>query len=309
VSARGLGVDLAFFGLHEPAFNPTPDPRFLHLTPGHEEALAQLLYGVHQQKGFLLLTGDVGTGKTTILHALLHQLGDSAAVAFITNPMLGFEGTLEYMLEDLGITKPDDASLTQGLVAFQNFLVERSRTGQNTVLVMDEAHELAPATLEQIRLLSNFETPQEKLLQIVLAGQGELRAMLQLPALRSLNQRIGIRARLPVLTAAQVGAYVRTRLAAAGARDPGLFSAEAIGRIAAYSGGIPRVVNTVCDHCLLFAYADQVRHITRATVEEAIHYLDDGRRRGRSRRSGRPRWMAWRNWTILARFVRAGLTP
>jgi type II secretory pathway predicted ATPase ExeA len=303
MTAPQAGMDLAFFGLDEPAFNPTPDPRFLHLTPGHSEALAQLLYGVQQKKGFVLLTGEVGTGKTTLLNALLNELGDGTAVAFVTNPMLGFEGVIEYMVEDLGITKPEDTSFTKRLVAFQNFLIERSRTGQNTVLIMDEAHELGAATLERIRLLSNFETPTEKLLQVVLAGQTELRTMLELPELRSLKQRIGISCEIPPLTREEVGPYVRRRLAAAGAPDARLFSPEAIARIAAYSGGIPRVVNTVCDHSLLFAYADQVRRVTPDTVEEVVRYLDHGKRTSRWRRPALPRWLTWR------RSVRGVLMP
>ena len=190
--------------------------------------------------------------------------------------MLGFEGLLEYMLEDLGIAKPLEASLAQRLFALQSFLIERQRAGQNTVLILDEAQDLDPQTLEQIRLLSNFETKSEKILQILLVGQPELRARLDLPELRQLKQRIGLRCRIPPLEPEQVRDYIRTRLRVAGAHDLGLFSQEAIARIAEYSGGIPRLVNTVCDHCLLFAYADQVRRISRAIVEEAIKYLDDG---------------------------------
>jgi general secretion pathway protein A len=294
-------MELAFFGLREPAFNPTPDPRFLYLTPAHQEALAQLLYGVQQHKGFLLLTGEVGTGKTTLLHALLERLHESTAVAFVTHPMLGFAGLLEYMLEDLGIAKPVEASLAQRLFALQSFLIDRQRAGQNTVLILDEAHDLDPQTLEQIRLLSNFETKSEKTLQILLVGQPELRTRLDLPELRQLKQRIGLRCRISPLKPEQVRDYVRTRLRVAGAHDLGIFSPEAIERIAEYTGGIPRLVNTVCDHCLLFAYADQVRRIGRAIVEEAINYLDDGEQPRRT--SGRL-LRGWRmtptRWTVLA---------
>ena len=228
-----MTINLAFFGLREPPFNPTPDPRFLHMTPAHQEALAQLLYGVQQQKGFILLTGEVGTGKTTLLKALLERLDDTTAVAFVTNSMLGFEGMLEYMLEDLGIAKPGEMSSAQRLIALQHFLIDRRRAGQNTVLILDEAQDLDPKTLEQIRLLSNFETASEKILQIVLAGQPELRAKLDLPEIRQLKQRIGMRCRIPPLTPEQVSAYIRTRLRAAGAQDLGLFSPEAVARIAA----------------------------------------------------------------------------
>jgi general secretion pathway protein A len=292
-------VDLAFFGLGEPPFNPTPDPRFLHLTPAHQEALAQLLYGVQQRKGFILLTGEVGTGKTTLLQALLERLGDATAVAFVTNSALDFDGILEYALEDLGIAKPGVVSPAQRLIALQRFLIERQRAGQNAILILDEAQGLDPRTLEQVRLLSNFETTSEKILQILLVGQPELRAKLDLPELRQLKQRIGLRCHIPALAAGEVRHYIRTRLRVAGARDPALFSPEAVTRIAQYSGGIPRLVNVVCDHCLLFAYADQARRIGPEIVGEAIRYLEEGE----SPRPGRRR-LRWRmtpfRWAVVA---------
>jgi general secretion pathway protein A len=197
------------------------------------------------------------------------------AVAFVTNSMLGFEGIIEYVLEDLGIAKPLDSSLARQLVNLQHFLIERQRAGQNTILILDEAQDLDPQTLERIRLLSNFETKSEKILQILLVGQPELRAKLNLPELRQLKQRIGLRCQIPPLAPEQVRDYIRTRLQVAGARDLGLFSSDAVARIAEYSEGIPRLINTVCDHCLLFAYADQVRRIGRDRVNEAIEYLED----------------------------------
>ena len=294
-------MDLAFFGLSEPPFNPTPDPRFLHLTPGHQEALAQLLYGVEQKKGFILLTGEVGTGKTTLLKALLDRLDDTTAVAFVTHSMLGFEGILEYMLEDLGIGKPGESSSAQRLIALQHFLAERHRTGQNTVLIVDEAQDLEPRALEQIRLLSNFEASHEKILQIVLVGQPELRAKLDLPELRQLKQRIGLRCTLPALAAEQVRDYIRARLRVAGARDLSLFTTEAVARIGRYSAGIPRVVNMVCDHCLVFAYADQMRRIDPSVVEEAIKYLEGSDAPRAQGESLFRRWsMTPRRWAVLA---------
>jgi general secretion pathway protein A len=296
-----MTMDFAFFGLQEAPFTPTPNPRFLHLTPAHREALAQLLYGIQQKKGFMLLTGEVGTGKTTLLQALLQRLDETTAVAFITNSMLGFDGILEYVLEDLGIAKPGEASLAQRLFALQNFLVERQRAGQNTVLILDEAQDLDPPTLERIRLLSNFETASEKILQILLAGQPEVRAKLDLPELRQLKQRIGLRCSIPALPLEQVGDYIKTRLRIAGAHDLGLFSLEAVTRIAEWSGGIPRLINIVCDHCLLFAYADQVRRIGRDIVEDAITYMQDGERRRSTRRGLLRRWrMTPFRWTSLA---------
>src|SRR5262245_269171 len=268
---------LSFYGLTEKPFNATPDPKFLYMSPGHREALAQLLYGTQERKGFIALTGKVGTGKTTLLHALCQRLNGQSAVSFVVNSALPFDQFLEYVLEDLGINKAAE-SRAQRLIALNNFLIEQQRAGQNTVLIVDEAQNLDPLTLEQIRLLSNFETPTSKLLQILLVGQPELKSRLNLPELQQLKQRIALRCQIPALTPAETRSYIRTRLRIAGARDLGLFVDSAVDRIAAYSGGIPRLINTVCDHCLLFGYADQKRRIDRHVVDQAIKYLEDGTR-------------------------------
>jgi len=268
---------LTFYGLTEKPFNATPDPRFLYMSPGHREALAQLLYGVQERKGFIVLTGKVGTGKTTLLRALCQRLNGQSAISFVVNSTLPFDELLEYVLEDLGIAKRGE-SRAQRLIALNNFLIERERAGQNTVLIIDEAQNLDAPTLEQIRLLSNFETASSKLLQILLVGQPELKAKLNLPGLAQLKQRLGLRCQVPPLTVDETRAYIRTRLRIAGARDLGLFANSAVDRIAAYSGGIPRLINTVCDHCLLFGYADQKRRIERHIVNQAIEYLEEGTR-------------------------------
>src|SRR5438034_6323868 len=278
-----MSLNLAFFGMQQQPFNPTPDPRFLYLSEGHREGLAQLVYGVQERKGFILLTGEVGTGKTTLLRTLLGRLDGNTASAFVFDTTLPFEGLLEYILEDFGVAKPGESHV-QRLITLNNFLMERRRAGQNTVLVLDEAQNFDLRTLEQIRLLSNFETHTDKLLQIVLTGQPELLDTLDRPELRQLQQRIGLRCRILPLTAEQTRDYIRTRLRVAGARDLGLFSDAAIIRIAEHSGGIPRVINTLCDHCLLIGYADQIRRIDRTIVEEAIEYLEEGQRRPRKPR-------------------------
>jgi len=269
-----MSFNLAFFGLRQRPFNPTPDPAFLYASPGHQEGLAHLLYGVQEHKGFILLTGEVGTGKTTLLRTLLSRLDGNTASAFVFDTTLPFEGLLEYILEDFGIAKPGE-SHAQRLFALNNFLIERQRAGQNTVLVLDEAQNLDVRALEQIRLLSNFETHTDKLLQIVLAGQPEVLDKLDRPELRQLKQRISLRCRILPLTADQTRDYIRTRLRIAGATNPGLFSDVAITRIAEYSGGIPRLINTLCDHCLLIGYADQIRRIDRKIVEEAIVWAEE----------------------------------
>jgi len=289
---------LTFYGFAEKPFNATPDPRFLYMTPGHREALAQLLYGTQERKGFIVLIGKVGTGKTTLLHALWQRLREQTAVSFVVNSTLPFDGILEYVLEDLGIPRAGE-SRAQRLIALNNFLIKRERDGQNTVLIIDEAQNLDVATLEQIRLLSNFETPTSKLLQILLVGQPELKTKLDLPELRQLKQRVGLRCHIPPLTVEEARAYIRTRLRIAGARDLGLFADSAIDRISAYAGGIPRLINIVCDHCLLFGYADEKRRIDRQIVDQAIEYLEEGTRRqpkGTARRDSRTRLLL--RWSI-----------
>jgi general secretion pathway protein A len=289
---------LTFYGLAEKPFNATPDPRFLYMTPGHREALAQLLYGVQERKGFIVLVGKVGTGKTTLLHALWQRLKEQSAMSFVVNSTLPFDGLLEYVLADLGITSAGE-SRAQRLIALNSFLIKREREGQNTVLIIDEAQNLDVATLEQIRLLSNFETPTSKLLQILLVGQPELKSRLDLPELRQLKQRVGLRCHIPPLTLEETRAYIRTRLRIAGARDLGLFTDSAVDRISAYAGGIPRLINTVCDHCLLFGYTDQQRRIDRQIVNQAIEYLEEGTRaqpKGRTLRGTRTRLLL--RWSI-----------
>jgi len=298
-------VYLTFYGLRNKPFNTTPDPRFLYLTPGHREALAQLVYGVQEGKGFIVLTGDIGTGKTTLLHTLRQRLDGNTAVAFMVNPALPFDGILEYMLEDFGITSATNTQ-AQRLFALNNFLIERRRAGQNSVLIIDEAQSLDSPTLERVRLLSNFETPTEKLLQILLVGQPELKAKLEHPELRQLRQRVGLHCTVPSLTAEQTRDYVRHRLHIAGAQDVGLFTDGALRRVAEYASGTPRVVNILCDHCLLIGYADQTRHITRDTVEQAVEYLEAGQRPRRRKWYGlRRRQLASRPWLFLP--ITAGL--
>src|SRR5438128_6181413 len=202
---------LPFYGLTEKPFNATPDPKFLYMSPGHREALAQLLYGTQERKGFIVLTGKVGTGKTTLLHALCQRLNGQSAVSFVVNSTLPFDELLEYVLADLGVVKTGE-SRAQRLIALNNFLIERERVGQNTVLIIDEAQNLEPKTLEQIRLLSNFETPTSKLLQILLVGQPELKARLNLHELRQFKQSICLRCHIQSLNHVETREYIRTCL-------------------------------------------------------------------------------------------------
>jgi general secretion pathway protein A len=213
----------------------------------------------------------------------------------VYNSMLSSDGLLEYTLEELGAPAPA-SSPAQRLLALRRALLDRRRVGQSTVLVLDEAQNLEVTTLERIRLLSNFETPTEKLLQILLVGQPELRAKLNRPELRQLQQRVELQCSLPPLSHEQVRDYIRTRLRVAGARDGELFSDRAQTRIAAYSRGIPRRVNILCDHCLVIGYADQRRRIEVDVVDQAIEALEGGARRPTPRspspaRRARERWV------------------
>jgi general secretion pathway protein A len=298
---------LTFYGLKEKPFSAAPDPRFLHLTPGHREALAQLVYSVRENRGFLVLTGEVGTGKTTLLHAFLQRLNGKAAVAYVFNSTLSFDGLLEYVLEELGVPTPP-ASPAQRLLALRRFMLDRRRAGQSTVLILDEAQNLSAATLEKVRMLSNLETSTEKLLQILLVGQPELRAKLNRPELRQLQQRIELQCSLSPLSREQVRDYIQTRLRVAGAADLELFSDRALKRIAAYSHGIPRRVNILCDHCLVIGYADQRRRIEADVVDQAIESLAGAARRP-ARRSTSLARAAWERWFLgaVAAAVVAGI--
>jgi general secretion pathway protein A len=268
---------LQFYGLRETPFSPTPDPKFLFQSTRHREALAQLLYGVRERKGFIVLTGEIGTGKTTLLRTLLARLDRDTHVAYVHNSALGIEGLLEYMLQDWGL-KSSGTTHAQRLFELNEFLIDQHRQGLSPVLVIDEAQNLSIPTLEAVRLLSNFETTSQKLMQILLVGQPELRVKLNSAELRQLKQRIGLRCHIGPLSPEETRLYIRHRLRIAGATDAGIFTDAAIQRITEYSQGIPRVVNIVCDHCLLSGFADSKRRIDTAIVDEAIEYLEEGER-------------------------------
>ncbi len=280
---------LSFYGLRETPFSPTPDPRFLFQSARHREALAQLLYGVQERKGFIVLTGEIGTGKTTLLRTMLERLDQTTPVAYIHNSTLPTEGLLEYMLQDWGV-KSTAANHAQRLFELNEFLIEQHRHGLSPVLVIDEAQNLSQEALEAVRLLSNFETTHQKLMQIVLVGQPELRDKLNASELRQLKQRIGMRCHIGPLTPEETRLYIRHRLRVAGAGDAGIFTDGAVQRITEYSRGIPRLINIVCDHCLLSGYADSKRRIDPGVVEEAVEYLEEGER---------PKWRRRREVSLV----------
>jgi len=268
---------LSFYGLREAPFAPTPDPKFLFQSARHREALAQLIYGVRERKGFIVLTGEIGTGKTTLLRTLLERFNADTPVAYVHNSALNIEGLLEYILQDWGV-KSTAATHAQRLFELNEFLIDQHQKGASPVLVIDEAQNLSVETLEAVRMLSNFETTNQKLMQILLVGQPELRDKLDLPELRQLKQRVGLRCHIAPLSPEETRLYIRHRLRIAGATDAGIFTDAAIQKISDYSGGTPRVINIVCDHCLLSGFADSKKRIDAGTVQEAVEYLEEGER-------------------------------
>ena len=258
-----------YFGLAEPPFSIAPDPRYLYMSQRHQEALAHLLYGVNAGGGFVLLTGEVGAGKTTICRCLLEQIPESCDVAYIFNPKLTVAELLSTVCREFGVTYPaGNASNKVYVDCINAYLLEAHAGGRHMVLIIDEAQNLSADVLEELRLLTNLETNRRKLLQIILLGQPELAAMLERPELRQLAQRVVARYHLGPLTRPEVAAYVRHRLDMSGAQRP-LFPASLMGRVYTLSGGIPRVINVLCDRALLGAYVQGKERVDRATLAQA----------------------------------------
>jgi general secretion pathway protein A len=260
-----------FFGLNANPFNVSPDPRYLYLTPHTEEAMSCLTFGIQSRKGFVLLTGEVGTGKTTLLNKLMEWLRlQRVSTAFIFNSRMNVPEFLDYMMADFGIPC-ESAAKSQILLRLNHWLLERYRQGETAVLIVDEAHNLSDDLLEEIRLLSNLETASEKLLQIVLVGQPELEQKLRQPHLRQLRQRIILRAKTQPLLLAETESYIAQRLAIAGSTSERVFDQEALISIHRYSGGIPRIVNLMCEHCLVTAFVEG-KQVVNAEMVQAISF-------------------------------------
>lgn len=265
-----------FFGLRANPFNVNPDPRFLFLTRHTEEALACLTYGIQSRKGFVLLTGEVGTGKTTLINKLLQWLRvQQVATAFVFNPKMNSTQLLEYMMTDFGIPC-EGQSKSQMLRNLNNWLLDRYRAGETAVLIVDESQNLSEQLLEEIRMMTNLETFTEKLLQVVLVGQPELEQKLRQPQLRQLRQRLTLRAKTFPLTPEETKSYITQRLRIAGSNGQPIFEPEAMEAIHRFSGGIPRVVNLLCEHCLVSAFADQQKTISANVVETVAKDFDLG---------------------------------
>src|SRR5271168_4743548 len=265
-----------YFGLRANPFNVNPDPRYLFLTRHTEEALACLTYGIQSRKGFVLLTGEVGTGKTTLINKLMEWLRlQQVATAFIFNSRMDVPQFLDFMMADFGVPC-DGQSKSQLLQRLYNWLLDRYRAGETAVLVIDEAQNLSDEVLEEIRMLTNLETFTEKLLQIVLVGQPELELKLKQPQLRQLRQRLTLRAKTHPLTLEETKAYVQQRLRIAGSNGQQIFDPEAVVAIHRYASGIPRVINLLCEHCLVSAFVDQQKIIGPTVVDGVARDFDLG---------------------------------
>jgi len=258
----------AFFGISENPFSLSPDPTFLYRSPQHEEALANLIYGVQSRKGFIVLTGEVGTGKTTMLECLREYLESQyIEYASLFNSRINPQQFFEMIAYDLDL-RCDRTSKTDVLFALNSLLIQQANEGRTSVLIVDEAHNLDWDVLEEIRLLGNLENRRGKLLQIVLAGQPELDRKLDAPNLRQLKQRIVLRYNLKPFSEAEAAEYVNTRLARAGMEDQNVFSSAVLSEIHRRSQGIPRLINGICDNCLLTAFAAEQRYVSLDTLEE-----------------------------------------
>ena len=268
-----------FFGLRKNPFNVNPDPRFLYLTPQTQKALDELTYGIQNRKGLILLTGEVGTGKTTLINCLLDRLRHrKIPMAFIFNSHLSVKHLFEFILTDFGI--PIDFQLESNmLMRFNTWLIECFRAGESPVLIVDEAQGLSFKLLEEIRLLLNLETASQKLLQIVLSGQSELEDKLKQPELRQLRQRITLRCSTRPFTLEESHGYITERLRIGGALGDPIFASDAMDAVHFYSQGIPRVINLLCEHALINAYVEHFRLVPARVVDEAARefFLDEGR--------------------------------
>jgi general secretion pathway protein A len=263
---------LQFYGLRDIPFSLTPDPRFLYFTASHREVMANLSYGIQHGKGLIVATGEVGTGKTTMLRAMLTRLDRSVLSSYLLNPGLTVMELYQHLAADFNLGQP--GSKSEMLMKLGRLLMMRHSRGLRTVLIVDEAQGLSRELLEEIRLLLNFETYTEKQLQIVLVGQPELRQLLGQPELRQLKQRISLRCEIKPLRADEVAGYIRTRLKVAGAARLDLFTADAVAMIYRTSEGIPRLVNNICDNALLTGYAANAKTITAGIIAEVAESLD-----------------------------------
>ncbi len=264
---------LEFYGLKENPFNVTSDPDFLYLSHTHKEALDHLIYGINARKGFIEITGEIGAGKTTICRALINRIDERTKTSLIFNSSLPETQLLEAIVTDFGI-QPGRRNKVALVNHLNDFLLEQLASGNNTVLIIDEAQNLRSTTLETIRMLSNLETNKEKLLQIVLVGQPQLRNKLNSPSLVQLRQRISVRFHVRALDRNELEGYIYHRLAVAGSPETINFFPESCDRVFSYSRGIPRIINIVCDKALLLGYVQETRFIGPDLIERSIEEIE-----------------------------------
>jgi general secretion pathway protein A len=264
----------AFYGLREKPFSLTPNPRFLYMADSHREAMAHLFYGLEQGEGFIVISGEVGTGKTTLCRSMLERLGEDTEAAILFNPSHNASELLQSINEEFGLPA-DDLSRRELLSRLNRFLLDKKQEGKRVVLIIDEAQNLSPGTLEQVRLLSNLETTSSKLIQIILLGQPELDVKLDSTELRQLRQRVSVRWRLDALPQADTLGYVQHRLRIAAGAEREIFSESALREIHRRSGGVPRLINVLCDRALLAGYAEQAHRIGQRVVQRAAREVPD----------------------------------
>jgi type II secretory pathway predicted ATPase ExeA len=316
----------SYYGFSEKPFSLTPDPKYLYRSQSHADAFDLLQYAIRRREGFVVVTGDIGTGKTTLCRAVLEQIDRTTFTALVLNPFLSEEDLLKRILQDFGVISRDDAKAgrlagvsKQALIdALNDFLLGLVPLKASAVLIIDEAQNLPLPVLEQIRILSNLETDKEKLLQIILVGQLELQTLLRSPALRQLDQRVSIRYELEPLDREAVGSYVAHRLAVAGGAASVTFTSRALDRVQRFSGGIPRLINLICDRALLAGYSERMSRITPELIDHAVRCLDLQRATParRSSRASHPSWLPFRRASIgaavvvvlLSSFLGAGVT-
>jgi general secretion pathway protein A len=272
-----------FYGFKERPFEITPDPKFVYLSEHHQEALAHLKYAIREGKGFSVITGEAGTGKTTLVHMLLSKLDGHVRTSYIFNPILDQADFLNYICDDLGIESDGMKSRGQSLKALHNFLLNCFANDEKVFLIIDEAQSLEPKLLQEVRLLTNLETSKSKLLHVILLGQPELDRTLAEPRFRPLKQRITVRYHLRSLSRKETKEYILYRLKRAGSRDIAIFDNGAIKEIYGYSKGIPRLINIVCDNALLTGYSLEQNRIGKKIIRDVIQGLEGVEKNKKSR--------------------------
>ena len=271
-----------YYGFSEKPFSLTPDPKYLFKSASHASAFELLQYAIRRREGFVVITGDIGTGKTTLCRALLDQIDRKTFTALVLNPFLSEEDLLRLVLQEFGVVSREEVrrgrlagvSKQELIETLNEFLLSLRAIGAQALLILDEAQNLPLQTLEQIRILSNLETEKEKLLQIVLVGQSNLKDLLRRPELRQLDQRVSIRYDLKPLTKDETAAYVQHRLSVAGGGAAVTFVPKALARVTAYTHGIPRLINLLCDRSLLTAYSQHSTRVVPKMIESAAFSLE-----------------------------------